>query len=137
MSESAIVAVILGVLGLLGGGGFWSYRQSRRDAPVRQRDADLVVADKSQQMALAVANDLREDYERLRGEVGQEREARQQLTGRVESLETHIREQDKTISHLRRALGQFSAAWDDLATRWDHHRTQDHPPDRPTVRTDP
>lgn len=133
MSESGLVAIIIGVLGLLGGGGFWGYRQSRKDAPVRQRDADLVVADKSQQMAMAIADDLRQDYERLRGELGHERDGRLELTGRFTALETHVREQDKTISHLRRALGQFSAAWDDLTTRWEHHRTLDYPPDRPVV----
>lgn len=135
MSEAGIVAIIIGVLGILGGGGFWTYRQSRREAPVRQRDADLAVAEKSQQMAMVIAVAAQENSDRLRVEVGAEREARQQLTGRVESLETRIREQDRTISHLRRALQFFTEAWDDLTHRWDYHRAQDHPPDRPVIHT--
>ncbi|WP_315913569.1 hypothetical protein [Arthrobacter sp. lap29] len=131
MSEAGIVAIIIGVLGILGGGGFWTYRQSRSDAPVRQRDADLAVAEKSQQMAMIIAVAAQENSDRLRADMDIEREARQQLTGRVESLETRIREQDRTISHLRRALQIFTEAWDDLSARWEHHRAQDHPPDRP------
>lgn len=131
MSETGIVAIIIGVLGILGGGGFWTYRQSRREAPVRQRDADLAVAEKSQQMAMVIAVAAQENSDRLRVDMEAEREARQQLTGRVESLETRIREQDRTISHLRRALQLFTEAWDDLTARWEHHRAQDHPPDRP------
>ena len=135
MNENGLVGILVAVLGVLGGGGFWTYRQSRKEAPVRQRDAELVVAEKSQQMTMAFADDLREDYQRLRGELSDERDARQQLTGRVEGLETHVREQGKTITQLRSALGLFSAAWDDLAERWAYYRLQDIPPDRPNVRT--
>lgn len=136
MSETSIVAIIVAVLAILGGGGFWGYRQFSREAPVRKRDADIAVAEKSQQMALAVADDLREDYTRLRTDLNAEREERQKLTGRVDSLETHIREQDKTIRTLRDAVRLFTAAWDDLTNRWQHYRQSEHPPPRPNIHID-
>lgn len=136
MSETSIVAIIVAVLAILGGGGFWGYRQFSKEAPVRKRDADIAVAEKSQQMALAVADDLREDYTRLRTDLNAEREERQKLTGRVDSLETHIREQDKTIRTLRDAVRLFTAAWDDLTNRWQHYRQSEHPPPRPNVHID-
>ncbi|MGQ3382988.1 hypothetical protein [Glutamicibacter sp. TV12E] len=136
MSETSIVAIILGVLTLLTGGGFWGYRQFSREAPVRKRDADIAVAEKSQQMAMAIADDLREDYGRLRTDLNSEREERQKLAGRVDSLETQIREQNRTIQRLREAVRVFNAAWDDLSHRWQHYRTSEHPPARPNITID-
>lgn len=136
MSEASIVAIILGVLTLLTGGGFWGYRQFSREAPVRKRDADIAVAEKSQQMAMAIADDLREDYGRLRTDLNSEREERQKLTGRVDSLETQIREQNRTIQRLREAVRVFNAAWDDLTHRWQHYRQSEHPPARPNTNID-
>lgn len=129
MSQGNIVALILGVLGILGGGGFLTYMQSRREAPVRQRDADLAVAEKSQQMAMVIAVAAQEHSTRLA-----ERVDKLEEDNRVQRRT--INEQGVTLSKLREGLRAFSAAWDDLATRWDHHRTQEHPPQRPNVNID-
>lgn len=136
MSEASIVAIILGVLGLLGGGGFWGYKQFSKEAPVKKRDADIAVAEKSQQMALSVAESAVKDLGRLRKDLESEREERQKLTGRVDSLETQIREQNRTIQRLREAVRTFNAAWDDLAQRWHHYRASEHPPARPNITID-
>lgn len=136
MSEGSIIAIIVALLGVVGGGGYWGYRQFSKEAPVKKRDADIAVAEKSQQMAMAIADDLREDYTRLRTDLNAEREERQKLTGRVDSLETHIREQDKTIRTLRDAVRLFTAAWDDLTSRWQHYRQSEHPPPRPNITID-
>lgn len=138
MSETSIVAIILGVLTLVGsvGGGYWGHKQIRKEAPVRKRDADIAVAEKSQQMAMAIADDLREDYGRLRTDLNSEREERQKLAGRVDSLETQIREQNRTIQRLREAIRTFNAAWDDLTHRWHHYRASEHPPARPNITID-
>lgn len=140
MIDAGIVTITIGVLGVFGGGGFWVYRQSRRDAPVRQRDADLAVAEKSQQMAMVIAVAAQEnseraqqDSDRLRLDMEKERTERHLLTTRVVSLEHQVKEQGRTISHLRRTVQAFSEAWDDLVAHWDHHRTQKHPPERPFV----
>lgn len=136
MSETAIVTLIVAILGALGSGGIWGYRQFKKEAPVKKRDADIAVAEKSQQMAMAIADDLREDYTRLREDLNTEREARQQLTGRLEGLETHVRELNGTIRTLRDAVRIFSAAWDDLVHRWHEHRLADTPPPRPRIQID-
>lgn len=133
MSEGSIIAIIVALLGIVGGGGYWGYKQFSKEAPVKKRDADIAVAEKSQQMAMAIADDLREDYTRLRTDLNAEREERTKLSGRVDSLETHIREQDRTIRSLRDAVRLFTAAWDDLTNRWDHYRQAEHPPPRPHV----
>ena len=129
MSETSIVAIILGVLTILGGGGFWGYKQFSKEAPVRKRDADIAVAEKSQQMALAVAESTRKDLERYAAQMNI-------LTGRVESLETQVREQNRTIQTLREAVRLFHAAWDDLTYRWHTVRQSEHPPARPNITTD-
>jgi len=133
MSETSIVLIIVALLGVVGGGGYWGYKQFSKEAPVKKRDADIAVAEKSQQMAMAIADDLREDYTRLRKDLNAEREERTKLSGRVDSLETHIREQERTIRTLRDAVRVFTAAWDDLTSRWDHYRLADKPPPRPKV----
>ncbi|MGP5071653.1 hypothetical protein ACTXI0_04515 [Arthrobacter rhombi] len=136
MSETAIVSIILGILGLLGGGGFWGYRQFKKEAPVKKRDADIAVAEKSQQMAMAIADDLRGDYTRLRADLNTEREHRERLTGRVDGLETHIRELNGTIRHLRDAVRLLTDWGNDIVTRWDVIRLQSKPPKMPHTRTD-
>lgn len=136
MGEASIVAIIIAVLGIAGGGGYWGYKQFKREAPVKKRDADIAVAEKSQQMALAVAEESRKDVERLREDVTYEREERQKLAGRVDSLETQVREANRTIRALREAVRVFNAAWDDLIHRWHHYRQSEHPPARPNITID-
>lgn len=109
------------------------HKQFSEEAPVKNRDTDIAVAEKSQQMAMAIADDLREDYTRLRTDVNAEREERTKLSGRVDSLETHIREQDRTIRTLGDAVRLSSAVWDDFINRWDHYRLSRKPPPRPHV----
>ena len=136
MSETAIVSIILGVLTLLGGGGIWGYRQFKQEEPVKKRDADIAAADTSVQMALSIAKAAREHSEALGKELETERGARQHLSGRLDGLETHIRELNGTIRTLRDAVRIFSAAWDDLTYRWHEHRLADKPPPRPHVQID-
>lgn len=135
MIPEVVVPVIVAVLALLGGTGFWGYKQSRKEAPIKKEEADIAAADKTVQMALAVATAAREDNASLREDLNKERGERQTLAGRVESLETRIREQDRTIGWLRELVAAFSAGWDDLVTRWEIHRQSDAPPPKPTVPT--
>lgn len=128
--------IIVALLAALGGTGFWGYRQSRKEAPIRQRDADIAAADQSVQMALAVATAAREDNISLREDLNKERGERQTLAGRVEGLETHVREQDRTISGLREALRVLSNGWDDLIQRWHVLRLDDRPPPKPSINID-
>lgn len=136
MSETAIVSIILGILTLLGSGGVWGYRQFKKEAPVKKRDADIAVAEKSQQMAMAIADDLREDYTRLREDLNTERDARQALTGRVDGLETHIRELNGTIRHLREAVRVLTVWGNDIVARWAVIRMHQEPPPMPHIRID-
>lgn len=128
-----VLPIILALLTLLGGTGFWGYRQSRKEAPVKKRDADIAAADKSVQMALAVATAARADNASLREDLNKERGERQTLAGRVDGLENHIREQNRTIQNLREALRIFSTGWDELVSRWQALRQDEHPPPKPTV----
>lgn len=128
-----VLPIILALLTLLGGTGFWGYRQSRKEAPVKKRDADIAAADKSVQMALAVATAARADNASLREDLNKERGERQTLAGRVDGLENHIREQNRTIQNLREALRIFSTGWDELVSRWQSLRQDEHPPPKPTV----
>ena len=131
-----VLPIILALLAALGGTGFWGYRQSRKEAPVKKRDADIAAADQSVQMALAVATAAREDNATLRVDLNTEREARQVLAGRVEGLETHVREQDRTIGRLRDAVGVLSTWADDVIARWQTIRLNDAPPKKPSVTID-
>lgn len=136
MTPELVVTLIVGLLAAVLGGGFWQYRQSRKDAPIQKRDADIAVAETSQQMALASAQRLEADVIRLAAGLVTESEARQELSGRVSSLETRIVEQDRTIGKLRDAVRIFSASWDDLVLRWAVVRVSEIPPSKPRIETD-
>lgn len=126
------VPIIIAILGIVGGAGFWQYRISRRDAPVRKQEADMAVAEKSQQMAMKIAERLDLDYTSVRGDLGVAETAITALQKELKTLETRTAQQERTIGILRQAVQAFSDAWDDLVQHWDHYRLSDTPPKRPT-----
>lgn len=135
MTPEVVVPLILGFLGLLGSGGVWTYRLSRKEAPIKKEEADIAAADKTVQMALAVATAAREGQVQLTADLAKERGERQTLSGRVDELSSQVREQNRTISRLREALSTFSNAWDDMTTTWATLRLSEDPPPRPTTKT--
>lgn len=134
MSESTVVAIVVAVFGLLGGVGFWGYLQSRKEAPIKKRDADIAVAHTSQQMALAVADDLRTDVDRIRGDLEHERTQREALGTKVQALQEKVDEQAYTISSLRRIIRIFNDAWASLEANWQLLRLQDTAPRKPYIK---
>lgn len=135
MSPEAVISVILGFLTLLGSGGVWAYLSHRKEAPIKKEEADIAAADKTVQMALAVATAARDDNATLRADLAKDRGALQVLSGRVDELSAQVREQNQTIGRLREALSVFSSAWDDMTAMWPTLRLSDDPPPRPTVKT--
>lgn len=132
MSEAAVLAIISGIVVVLGSAGFWGYRQYRREEPVKKRDASVVVAHTSQEMALELAGAIRAELAIVRTELNTERGERQALAGRLEGLETHVREQDRTITGLRALVDAYQRGWADLERRWAMHRLSEHAPEDPT-----
>ena len=124
MSSEAVLSIILGVLGLLGTGGLWTYLKSRTEAPVLREQADIAAASTTVQMALSIATAARAHSEA----VGKEMD---ELKGRVDALSHQVLEQERTISSLREVVRSFSSAWDDLVERWQTIRQQEAPPPKP------
>lgn len=133
MSEAGLIAIVVAVLGLASSGGVWGYRQFKKESPVRQQDATIAAADKSVQMAIAVAAAANDNAaaadtrsKNFVEDLNTERTERKKLSDRVEILETTVKVQ-KTIIRV------FDEAWDDLHTRWPYHRQQENPPPRPSA----
>lgn len=133
MTPDIVLPLILGVLGVLGGTGYWGYRQSRREAPVRQKDADLAAAERSQQMALAVSDDLREDVARLRAELVTERAERKEVYAEL-SEQLHL--QNQRLDTVRDAFRQLSRWVDDILDNWEIMRQNVDAPRKPPIRID-
>lgn len=136
VDNELVLPIIGGLFTILGGGGFWTYWQSRKDTPIRKRDADIAAADASVQMALSVATAAREHGNTLQGELDSTRERLSVLTGEVKGLQTHVREQDRTIRGLRSVVQVFSDAWDALVLDWDTLRLRTTPPVKPQPHTE-
>jgi hypothetical protein len=133
MSEQTVGIIVAALFAALGGAGFWGYMVSRKEAPIKKRDADIAVAHTSQQMALAVAEDLRLDVGRLRGDLDHERKQREGLGTEVKELRAKIEAQADTIQSLRRAVRAFRDAWANLTANWQILRLQDNPPQQPYI----
>lgn len=131
-----VTSIILAILGIVGGVGFWQYRISRKDAPVRKQEADMAVAEKSQQMAMAIAERLDKDYAQVRLELTATQSAVAAQGEEIVALQRLSKEQANTIGTLRQAVQVFSDAWDDLVQNWDRYRQQDAAPNRPSHRLD-
>lgn len=133
MTETTITVIIGGLLAVLGGAGFWTYMSHRTDAPIKKRDADVAAAHVSQQMAIANAEELRKDVDRIRGDLNHEREQREELSTRFEALQTKVNEQADTISSLRRIIRIFNDAWASLEANWQILRLQETAPSKPYI----
>ncbi|CAN7465540.1 hypothetical protein LJR013_003185 [Pseudarthrobacter oxydans] len=133
MSEQTVVALVVALIAALGGAGFWGYMANRKEAPIKKRDADVAAAHVSQQMALAVADDLRTDVTRLRADVDLERKERETLGGEVRELRAKVEAQADTIQSLRRAVRAFRDAWANLTANWHILRLQDTAPQQPYI----
>jgi hypothetical protein len=133
MSEQTIVTIVVGLLSLLGGAGFWGYMTNRKEAPIKKRDADIAVAHTSQQMALAIAEDLRLDVGRVRTELDAERTERENLGNEVRELRGIVESQAGTIQSLRRVVQAFKDAWANLESNWQILRLQETAPQKPYI----
>lgn len=134
VSETAVVTVIASVLtGLGGGGGLVAFMKMKKEAPVTQKEAEISYAEKSQQMALAVAKAAQADNARLRKEMSGYRDDLAGLGARVESLEKDNRDQARTIRILRDTVRILSAWADDIVSRWSVIRLETDPPRLPNL----
>jgi hypothetical protein len=133
MSESTIVTIVVALLSLLGGAGFWGYMTNRKEAPIKKRDADIAVAHASQQMALAVAEEAWAGVGRVRTELDEEREKREALGTEVKELRGIVESQADTIHSLRRVVQAFKDAWANLESNWQILRLQETAPQKPYI----
>lgn len=133
MSESTVAAIVVALFAALGGSGFWVWLNGRKEAPIKKRDADIAVAHTSQQMALAVADDLRTDVTRLRADLNHERTEREGLGTKLEALQQKVEAQADTISSLRRVVRIFNDAWASLEANWQILRLQETAPSKPYI----
>ncbi|MDJ0321817.1 hypothetical protein [Pseudarthrobacter sp. PS3-L1] len=136
MSEGAIVAIIVAIFGVVGGGGFWTYRQSRKDAPVRQRDADIAAASTSQQMALVIAAELRLDVDRIRSDLKASDARGDKLEVRGDGLEIRIEDLEKKVRRQSRMITAWEHFYADLTGRWHIHRQAESAPNGPQATTE-
>jgi peptidoglycan hydrolase CwlO-like protein len=133
MSENSVVAIVIGLFGLLASAGFWTYMSNRKEAPIKKRDADIAAAHTSQQMAIANAEELRKDVNRIRGDLDHERTQREELGTKFEALQKKVDEQADTISSLRRVIRIFNDAWASLEANWQILRLQETAPRKPYI----
>lgn len=141
MSEAAMVTIIVALLG----SGIWGaaaqWRASRREAPVKQKDADLAAAQASQQITMALVEALREEVDRLGQSFKAERETRcQEVQAERDARERDIhriqreREADRReLGSVRVALAQWTDWWQQLAENWEELRGSPSPPDPPEI----
>lgn len=133
MSEQSVVTIVVAIFALLGGAGFWGWMTNRKEAPIKKRDADIAAAHTSQQMALANADDLRKDVDRIRGDLNHERTQREELGTKFEALQKKVDEQADTISSLRRIIRIFNDAWASLEANWQILRLHETAPSKPYI----
>lgn len=136
MNEPWLVTLIVALVGSGAWGAYATLRVAKREAPIKKRDADVAAAHTSQQMALALANELQEELVRVRQDVKDEREARQRTDVEVELLKEQRAEDTRTIGKLRQAVEMFMAWGRHLQTHWDEIRAKPHAPVLPDINID-
>lgn len=126
MSETSIVAIVVALVSSGIWGAITALRKDKTEAPVKKRDADIAAAHTSQQMALSVAEGLREDLTRTQGDV---RDLREEVKrARVEAKEA------RSEAHAARHENSVLWAWiRDIRGRWNLVRLDEDPPAAPDI----
>ncbi|WP_431695601.1 hypothetical protein [Kocuria rhizophila] len=125
MSETIVGLVTV----LLGSGvlGVWhTMRKDRKEAPVKQRDADIAAAHTSQQMALAVAEALRMDLTRTQGDV-------EDVRAEAEAARKEAAVARADAAAARHENGVLWVWIRDIRHRWALVRVSETPPPEPTI----
>ncbi|MDO4920107.1 hypothetical protein, partial [Kocuria sp.] len=104
MSEDSIVAI---VVALLAGGGLWPFLSAllpKKDPPIQKSDAETVAAHTSQQMTLALLNEVQEELRQTRSNADKEFKARLRLERQVQELQVDREEDRRELGLLRQAV---------------------------------
>lgn len=129
LGTGGVLAVLLGSTGL---GGAITALMAWKKAPVEKRDADLAAAETSQGMSLELAQELRAEIERLRGEIGDLRTELRAETAQRRDLGDKVREQDTVIFSLRVYVSRVTDFWETrIVADWERVRTLPEPPSFP------
>lgn len=126
MSEASIVAIVCALLtsGVLG--GILTLRKDKREAPVKQKDADIAAAHTSQQMALAVAEALRADLTRTQADV-------EDVRGEAEAARKEAAVARADAAAARHENGVLWVWIRDVRDHWALVRVSETPPPEPTI----
>ena len=126
MSEASIVAIVCALLtsGVLG--GILTLRKDKREAPVKQKDADIAAAHTAQQMALAVAADLRADLTRAQDDIDEVR-------AQVEAARKESAMARADAAAARHENGVLWVWIRDIRDRWALVRVSEVPPPEPRI----
>lgn len=126
LGTGGVLAVLLGSTGL---GGVVTAYVAWKKQPVERRDADLAVAEASQGMSLELAQELRAEIGRLRGEINDLRTELRAETASRKDLGNKVRDQDATIFNLRVYVSRVTDWWEHhVVADWERVRAREKPP---------
>lgn len=127
MSEQAIVAIVLGILGMATGGGAWTYATSRKRAPIDAATAITAMAQTAQSMTLALVEQLQDQMDRNHSEYRSE-------LARIREEHAADRTSLRTVQDQLQRFAETWAAWyRGLVEHWPTLRQSETAPDAPTM----
>ncbi|GAA2555859.1 peptidoglycan hydrolase CwlO-like protein [Neomicrococcus aestuarii] len=121
MSETLIISIVAGILTIFGGAGFWSYKASRAETPLKQGAHDLALAAGVNQIMMASLEAVQEDAKELR----------EDLKSLRDELETVKTELDSERKNFTTRLERWVIWYQQLAVGWEVHRQKPHAPPPP------
>lgn len=122
MSETLIISIVAGILTIFGGAGFWSYKASRAETPLKQGAHDLALVSTANAALAASIASLREQMD--------------QQDKRIDVLEADLEEERTERRNFADRLERWAIWYQQLAQGWETHRQKPNAPQSPdNIRT--
>lgn len=122
MSETLIISIVAGILAIFGGAGFWSYKASRAETPLKQGAHDLALAAGANQILITSLKSVEDRLEKQ--------------DKRIDILEAELEEERNERKNFADRLERWAIWYQQLAAGWETHRQKPNAPPSPdTLRT--
>jgi F420-0:gamma-glutamyl ligase-like protein len=133
VSETAIVAVVVAVLGVFGGKGLWDYLKARRLAPIDTVTAVTAAAHEQQTMSFELLTHMRLELDRVSAQRENDRRDLEEVKVSHEADRQTLGKVQEKVALLQQVVDAWANWHLWLVSQWSTIRTSEVPPAAPST----
>lgn len=133
MSEQAIVALVVAVLGAFLGKGGWDFLKARQHAPIDTITAVTAAAREQQIMSFDLLDQMRQELDRANAQREEDRKDLEEVKIKRESDRLALRRVQEKLASLQMVVDAWANWHLWLVSQWSTIRTSEVPPAAPAT----